>query len=98
MEKQGRGLKTGHVIRSGGSLVLGIEQDPPGVFEPKEFFKGMMTNLNVWDHVLLAEEIESSSKSCLLGEGNVVKWSDLIHGLRGKTKLFIPSPCKSLNV
>lgn len=97
VKEQGGGLKTGHVIRSGGSLVLGIEQDPPGVFEPGQFFRGMMTNLNVWDHVLSAEEIEISSKSCLSGEGNVVRWTDLIRGRRGKTKLFIPSPCKSLN-
>ena len=90
-------MKTGYVIRSGGSLVLGIEQDPTGVFEPDESFKGMMTNLNVWDHVLSAEEIESSSKSYLSGKGNVMKWSDLIHGLRGKTELVIPSSCKSLN-
>ena len=77
---------------------MGIEQDPPGVFQPDQFFKGMITNLNVWDHVLLDEEIESSSKSCLSGEGNaIVKWADLIHGRKGKTKLIIPSPCKSLN-
>lgn len=97
VKKQGGGLKSGYVIKSGGSLVLGIEQDRPGVFEHDQSFKGMMTNLNVWDHVLSAEEIERSSKSCLSGEGNVMKWSDLIHGLRGKTELVIPSPCKSLN-
>jgi len=97
VKKQGESLKVGHVIRSGGSLVVGIEQDPPGEFQPNQSFKGMTTNLNVWDHVLLAEEIESLSKSCLSGEGNVVKWTDLIHDHRGKTKLVIPSPCKSLN-
>ena len=85
------------MIRSGGSLVLGIEQDPPGKFQANQSFKGLLTNFNVWDHVLLDEEVESSSKSCLSGEGNVVKWTDLIHGRRGKTKLVIPSPCKSLN-
>ena len=85
------------MIRSGGSLVLGIEQDPPGQFQANQSFKGLLTNFNVWDHVLLDEEVESSSTSCLSGEGNVVKWSDLIHGRRGKTKLVIPSPCKSLN-
>ena len=77
--------------------MLGIEQDPPGVFQPDQSFRGMMTNLNVWDHVLSAEEIEISSKSCLSGEGKVVKWTDLIRVRRGKTKLVIPSPCKSLN-
>ena len=98
MKKEGRGLKTSHVIRSGGSLVLGVEQDSPGaIFNDNQSFKGMMTNLNVWDHVLSSEEIDSLSKSCLSGEGNVLKWSDLIDGRKGKTKLVIPSPCKSLN-
>ena len=77
--------------------MLGIEQDPHGVFQPDQSFRGMMTNFNVWDHVLSAEEIEMSSKSCMSGEGNVVKWTDLIRVRRGKTKLVIPSPCKSLN-
>lgn len=90
-------MNVGHVIRSGGSLVLGIEQDLKGQFHADQSFKGIMTNLNVWDHVLLDEEVENSSKSCLSGEGNVVRWTDLIHGRRGKTKLVIPSPCKSLN-
>lgn len=95
---QGGGFKTGHVIKSGGSFLLGIEQDSPrGHFEVDESFKGVMTNVNVWDHVLSEEKIDSLSKSCLSGEGNVLKWSDFIHGRKGNTKLVTPSPCESLN-
>ncbi|XP_078366330.1 neuronal pentraxin-2-like [Oculina patagonica] len=95
---QGSDLKTGHVIKSGGSFLLGIEQDSPGGgFEVYESFRGMMTNVNLWDHVLSAEEIESLSKSCLSGKGNVLKWSHFTHGRKGNTKLVIPSPCESLN-
>ena len=100
VKAQGGDFKIGHVIRAGGSLLLGIEQDSlGGDFEVDESFKGMMTNVNIWDHLLSAEKIDSLSKSCLSGEGNVLKWSDLIHGRRkGNTKLVIPSPCKSVNV
>ena len=99
VKAQGAALKTGHVIKSGGSLLLGVEQDSlGGDFEPVESFKGMLTNINVWDHVLSAEKIHSLSKSCRSGEGNVLKWStDFINGLEGKTKVVIPSGCKSLN-
>ena len=30
------------------------------------------------------------------GEGKVYKWSDFIHGLKGKTRVVIPSPCKPM--
>ena len=98
VKAQGAGFQTGHVIQSGESFFLGIEQDTPGGnFEVDESIRGMMTNVNVWDHGLSAEKIESLSKSCLSGEGNVFKWSDFIHGRKGNTKFVIPSPCKSLN-
>ena len=56
---QGTGLKTGHVIKPGGSIVVGQEQDSPGgTFETYQSFIGMMTNVNVWDHVLPIAQIE----------------------------------------
>ena len=57
----------------------------------------MMTNVNVWDHVLSIAQIEKMSKSCLSGEGNVYKWSDFIHGREGKVRVVVPSPCKPLS-
>ena len=94
---QGNALKTGHVIKSGGSLTLAREQDTlGGGFVVSQSFIGMLTNVNVWDHVLSPAEIERMSKSCLSGEGNVYKWSDFIHGLKGETRVVIPSPCKPM--
>ena len=93
----GDSLKTSHVIRSGGSLTLAQEQTSPGGgFDFDQCFIGMLTNVNVWDHVLPLGEIEKMSKSCLSGEGNVYRWSDFIHGLKGETRVFIPSPCKPM--
>ena len=75
--------------------MLAQEQDSfGGGFSINQCFIGMLTNVNVWDHVLSPAEIEKMSKSCLSGEGNVYKWSDFIHGLKGETRVVIPSPCK----
>jgi len=95
---QGIGHKTGHVIKSGGSIVLAQEQDSPGGgFNPNQSFIGMLTNVNVWDHALSTAQIEQMSKSCLSGEGNVYKWSDFIHGREGNAQVIKPSPCKPLS-
>ena len=56
-------------------------------FDVSQSFIGMLTNVNVWDHVLSPAETERMSKSCLSGEGNVYKWSDFIHGLKGETRV-----------
>ena len=77
------------MIKSGGSLTLAKLYGRNG-------FDGMLTNVSVWDHVLSPVEIEKMSKSCLSGEGNVYNWSDFIHGLKGKTRVVIPSPCKPM--
>ena len=86
-----RGLSKGHTIRSGGSLVLGQEQDSVGgSFESEQCFQGSLTNVNVWSYVLPASTIKRLSKSCLSGVGNVYKWSDFIYGVKGKTAVVIP--------
>lgn len=92
---EGTGLQAGRVIKSGGCLTLGQEQDSlGGSFDTTQSFHGMLANVNVWDHVLPIAQIEHMSKCCLSGEGNVYKWSDFIHGREGKARVMIPSPCK----
>lgn len=98
VKAEGVDFQTGYVIHPEGSLLLAQDQDDVGGdFDNRQSFKGMMTNVNIWDHVLSAEKVHSLSNSCLSGEGNVYKWSDFLHGRKGKTKLVTPSPCKSLN-
>ncbi|XP_078364406.1 neuronal pentraxin-2-like [Oculina patagonica] len=97
-KKQDKGFKTGHVIRSGGYLVLAQDQDKMGGrFQPNNVFRGLIGNVNVWDHVLSPSVINEMSKSCLAGEGNVYKWSDFLTGIKGNTRLVSPSPCKPLS-
>ena len=87
-------FKTGHVIRSGGSLMLGQEQDSfASGLDSAQSFQGFLSNLNVWDYVVCQEIIKRMSKVCMSGRGNVYEWSNFKHGFVGEPRLFIPSPC-----
>ena len=96
LKQEGKDFKKGHTIRQGGILVLGQEQDSVGGgFQTSQSFQGMLSNVNVWDHVLDGMLIKKRSKSCELkegNEGNVFKWQDFLH--EGGTRLVHPSPCK----
>lgn len=91
-------FKTGFTIRSGGSLVLGQDQDSlAGGFQSSQSFQGLLANLNMWDYVLCPEAISRMCKACLSEElGILYKWSDLKHGVKGKPRVLIPSPCDPL--
>ena len=81
-------------------MTLGQEQDSVGGdFETSQSFQGMLSNVNVWDHVLDGTLIKERSKSCELkkgNEGNVLKWHDFLH--EGGATLVYPSPCKIVEV
>lgn len=91
-------FKRGYTIRQGGTLVLGQEQDSVGGgFETSQSFKGMLSYVNVWDHVVTPTLIEDMASSCLWDEGDegkVYKWLDFIRA--GGTILIEPSPCEAL--
>ena len=56
-----------------------------------------LTEVNLWNIVLSAQEIAESSKRCLGKPGNVKKWSDFWPGFsEDKSKYDSPSQCKSL--
>ena len=94
LQTSNTGLSTGRFIQSGGSLVLGQDQDSVGGgFDPSQSFQGSLTNVNVWSRVLSASEINSLSTSCLSGEGDVYRWSDFIYGVKGNTGIVIPPSC-----
>ena len=67
---------TGHVINSGGIVVLGQDQDEyGGGFDQEQSFFGKMYGVNVWSSVRSSEEIYEMSKSCFHPEGDYLKWS-----------------------
>ncbi|XP_068679818.1 neuronal pentraxin-2-like [Montipora foliosa] len=87
-------FKRGYIIKSGGSLVLGQEQDTlGGSFQLHQRFVGLLTGVNVWKTVLSASVIQSLSRSCFSGLGNVYSWSDFRDAIKGNTGLVVPSNC-----
>lgn len=87
-----KSLKKGHVIRGGGTLVLGQEQDSVGgSFDASQSFIGEMTGVNIWDHTVKDQEITRMSKSCLTGVGNVYQWRDFKAHIKGSVEITKPS-------
>ena len=51
-------LKKGYQIQSGGSLILGQEQDSVGGdFDPSQTYKGQIAEVSIWDVALSANQI-----------------------------------------
>ncbi|CAH3022163.1 unnamed protein product, partial [Porites evermanni] len=92
VEASGKGLETGNMIRPGGALVLGQEQDSVGGrFDSRQSFIGELTDVNIWDHVIKEQEINRMSKSCLTGVGNLFQWPDFKSHIKGSVKIIEPS-------
>ena len=79
-------------IPKGGLFVIGEEQDKyGGDFTPKESFFGDLSQLNIWDRELLADEIYDLANSCGHTQGNVLAWSDFHSRTTGNVKKTVPS-------
>ena len=78
-------------------MTLGQEQDAVGSqFDSNQAFIGTLSNLNLWSLILPVEKIKDLSKSCKQdwgGDGDVYKWIDFLYGIRGGTRIVMPSPC-----
>ena len=96
IKEQGH-LKRGHTIREGGSLMLGRKQDSvSGALDATQSFRGMLTNVNVWDHKLTDTGIQEMP-SCWLDEwddGNVFSWRSFLQ--EAPESIVIKSSCKAL--
>ena len=80
------------MIRGGGALVLGQEQESVGgFFDANQSFLGEMSDVNIWDHVIIDQEIMRMSKSCLTGEGDVLHWRNFKTHLKGAVEIINPS-------
>ncbi|XP_058946195.2 C-reactive protein 3.3-like [Pocillopora verrucosa] len=88
----GTGLEKGRLIRGGGHLVLGQDQDKlGGGFQEHQSFIGEMADVNIWNHVISDQEIRCMSKSCLTGTGNLFQWSDFKYHRMGSVQIVQPS-------
>ena len=96
LQRRGSGtnFKKDYEIKADGSLVLGQDQDTPGGgFQSSQSFKGSLTNVNVWSVYLKVDKITRLSECCKAGQGDVYSWSDFVHGIKGNTRVVIPSSC-----
>ncbi|KAJ8262625.1 hypothetical protein GJAV_G00168490 [Gymnothorax javanicus] len=90
----GKGLSVGTIIPGGGALVLGQDQDQRGEgFNPVESFVGSISQLNIWDQALTAQQIKSLATSCPkdLPRGSVLAWPDFLAGVTGRVKITASS-------
>ncbi|KAL9972439.1 hypothetical protein ACROYT_G018741 [Oculina patagonica] len=78
------GLNTGGTIRSGGTTVIGQEQDAVGGgFQADQSFVGDVTQVNIWDRVLSDNELFYHSSTCNTAHGSVNSWSQFKDGVHG---------------
>ena len=79
---------------------MGQEQDSlGGDFDADQSFQGTLSNVNVWNQALTAEQIQKMSQSCLLDEATdrkVFKWLDFLR--EGKPILIQSSSCKPMGL
>ncbi|KAG6935154.1 neuronal pentraxin 2 [Chelydra serpentina] len=78
-EKLGTGenLAPWHPIKPGGVLILGQEQDTVGGrFDATQAFVGEMSQFNIWDRVLKAEDILNIANCSTNMPGNIIPWVD----------------------
>ncbi|XP_066283060.1 uncharacterized protein [Branchiostoma lanceolatum] len=70
------GLKTGKTVRSGGTWILGQDQDSVGGgFEEDQAFSGELSQVNLWDRVLSPAEIATNWTVSCNNHGNVINWT-----------------------
>lgn len=77
-------FQQGQVIRGGGVLILGQEQDEIGDgFNTEENLIGDVSQMNIFDHVLSSNDIYNLAYSSYPGKGNVASWGDFREALFG---------------
>ena len=75
----GSRFKVGHVIRRGGIVIVGQDQDSyGGTFQWYQSFTGKISGINLWSRVLSNNEILRMSKIYYTENGDVLKWPDFV--------------------
>ncbi|XP_078571557.1 uncharacterized protein LOC144859143 [Branchiostoma floridae x Branchiostoma japonicum] len=94
LRNSGSGLSTGGRVGTGGTWILGQDQDTVGGgFDASQAFIGDLSQVNLWNRVLSSAEMNDQSASCDR-HGNVIDWADTFFDKRGKVTSSAYSPCK----
>ena len=73
------GFEDGTVIKGGGVLIFGQEQDTlGGGFDQSQSFVGLMSHLNMWNFVLHPLCLVDMATGAGTEKGNVVAWEELV--------------------
>ena len=81
-------FQQGEVITGGGVMILGQEQDEiGGGFNLEENLIGDVSQMNIFEHVLSANDIYNLAYSCDHVKGNVAAWGDFRETLYGEYHL-----------
>uniref|UniRef100_A0AAY4AP58 Pentraxin (PTX) domain-containing protein n=2 Tax=Denticeps clupeoides TaxID=299321 RepID=A0AAY4AP58_9TELE len=99
LKGEGKSMSSGHVIRPGGVLILGQEQDTlGGGFDASQAMVGDLSQLNLWDRVLRSSEV-SAVAHCSHGVlGNVVPWTEQDLEVFGGASKELGEPCAAQHI
>ena len=86
----GKGMATNYVILSGGTAVIGQDQDGGGFSKREVFGPGEIRELNLWDSVLSASDIASLNVNVTLATGLVHSWAQFKDGVHGDVRVEEP--------
>ena len=93
LRNNGTGLKKNHQIPSGGTVVIGQDQDKVGGgFQLVDCFgPGEVTEVNLWGRVLSASDIAAQNANCHIPQAGLVHWwAQFKDGVKGDVKVVEP--------
>ena len=85
-------MTTNYVILSGGTAVIGQDQDSVGgAFSKQDAFgPGEVTELNLWDSVLSTSDITAQHANCTITTESVQSWAQFKDGVHGAVQVEQP--------
>ena len=91
LEDQGADFLKGYIVRAGGIVVLGQDQDSfGGGFSTNDAFVGELTEVNMWDRVLSEGDIAAQFENCSIPHGSVLAWPVFKDVVYGQVKVVEP--------
>ena len=73
------GWRDSYIIKGGGALVFGQEQDAiGGAFDVTQSFAGLMSHVNMWNYVLPPFSLVDMATGFGTEKGNLVAWSEIL--------------------
>jgi hypothetical protein len=93
----GDGFGKATPLAGAGEFHIGqVPDSSTGDFDLEKSFGGNLSQLNVWNEILTADQINSTSKSCFNEVGNLFDWSTVVEKKHGAVYKESPNPCKAL--